>query len=283
MTRSFNFVTGMWPLIAICLCGLLNAQTQQTPFSFVLRDDVGEELSVSQSQLVRVDQLQVHCEALCRQRMREAISSMDPDLQQQFDQLDSDQQQTALAALERDMREVVQLEALDQQVLNDSQMERFNQLWTQLKGLDSLTFGISSRQLGMSNIQISQIQALRNDSAGAMDACVQNSELSRQQQFVQIQNIQINLIDNCLDVLSEEQIQQFANMCGEPFELDPVAVDPTTDNNENANADSIVRNLDAITAVDKVPGVASQIGTAQATDNQNSDRATDRNPTGTRH
>jgi hypothetical protein len=281
MVRRSGPVAGITLFLVLYLAGWLHAQSTVTPFSFIHRNDVREEVNVSQTQINRVDQLQVHCEALCQQRMRAAIDSMDPDLQQQFEQLDVAQQERSVNALEQDMLETVQLEALDQQVLDEPQMDRFSQLWTQQNGLDSLTCGPTSRQLGMSGFQISQIQALRNDAISAMQACTQDSQLSAQQQLVQIQNIQVNLINQCVNVLSDEQIQEFANMCGDPFAPEPLDQEPMdgSDGSHRPGSDAESQNSDDVTSVDNLAsGVAEQAIANQEQDlSRNDGRARLRN------
>ena len=268
MNARFDLTAWMALFLAsMCFTEFVSAQT---PFSFVQRDDVREEVNVNQTQINRVDQLQDDCDALCQQRMREQLSTMDQDLRRQFENLDTDQRTRALTALEDDIRETVELEALDEQVLNDPQMDRFNQLWTQQNGLDSLTCGPSSRALGLSDIQFSQIQNIRGAASAAMEACAQNSQFSAQQQFVQIQNIQFNLINQCIDVLSDDQVQQFADMCGEPFDADPTIDD---DGSDNSVVDTEIQDTDVTTSVDNVgPTSSAPTSATQGSDSRNSNR-----------
>lgn len=146
---------------------------------------------------------------------------MDNESLQQFESLGADSQQQFQEFLSADLRETMELEMLGQQVLDSTQMNRFNQLWMQTLGLDALTSGPTSRQLNMSPIQIEQIQNFQNNANELINACIGNPNISDSQKNTFITNINNILIDQSVSILNNIQIENFVVNTGEPFDFDP--------------------------------------------------------------
>lgn len=193
---------------------------QQTPLRFAQRNDVANEIQLRAPQSAAIQRLEQGCDAACQLRLVQAMSEMGNQMQQQFESLGADGQQQFTDQLRTDLRETMELEMLSGQVLNPPQMQRFNQLWMQTLGLDALTSGPTSRLLNMAPAQIEQIQNIQNDADQLIQASAMNPNLSAAQKDGFKTNINNIVINQCIGVLNNIQIDNLAINIGEPFDFD---------------------------------------------------------------
>jgi len=189
-----------------------------TPFTFIQRADVINEVGVTSQQTALVDQFQPICDSLCQAAKRQQLDSMPEDLRQLYSGLSYQQRLEAEAFLEQDLRESIELGTLRNQVLTSQQMGRFEQIWTQQSGLGGLLSGNTSRLVGVSESQKSDISQIQDLSNQAVNACLANPNLTPAQQDVQIQQIQNVTINQCINVLSDDQVATYVGLCGEKFD-----------------------------------------------------------------
>ena len=237
-------------LVALCILvlGSQESNGQNSPFEFVQRNDVQEELQIQPEQVQILQNLQPICDAQCQARITEMLTSASTDLQTQFLALGAEGQQVAVQDLDQGVRDGIETEMLDEVVLSSPQFERFQQLRTQFDGLGSLLNDRVSGLMGLSQEQTAQLRELQNFGAELEGMCGQDSSLSPTQKQNGIQNIQNVIIDQSINVLNGAQIEIFAGLCGRPCEfcdddspaddIDPG--DENTPNDGNATDDNLV-------------------------------------------
>lgn len=255
MYRSLTFLC--LALFSSVSCFAQNGHSEErqnskgnSPFEFVQRTDVRNELNVSDQQVSAIETIAPGCDALCQQKLQEMTSDLDLSIISQFQDLASDEQASALQSIQNDVRESVEFEMLDEWVLDDPQMDRFEQLWTQNAGINGLTSGRIGNQLNLSPSQFTQIENVINAGSAVMSAC-KSSGQSTLQQNIQINIIQNNMIDLCVACLTDEQIGQYLEMYGESFEFDSEV------DSEFGTVDSDIEN-ESLAADTEAPAVETQ-------------------------
>lgn len=270
-------------LLAICIAvstfvslPLKKCNAQLTPLRFAQRADVSNEIQISPQQSELIRQLEQNCGPACQQRLQQTLAAMGGQERDLFESLSADDQQQFGEILNTDVRETMELEMLDQQILNSSQMNRFNQLWLQTLGLDAFTSGPTSRLLDISPTQMDQIQIFQNNGNQLIDACLANPNLSDSQKNAFITNINNIVIDQSVNILNNFQIENFIVNSGEPFEFAP-DVDPDADTGpvalEPNGIDAILDDPDQIGSIQPGPArnaTAQQNAQSQTGQNQGS-------------
>ncbi len=188
-----------------------------SPFAYIKNKAVGQEIELSSDQLAAVQKLQPVCDYLCQQQVNETLNLMPQELKDVYAALPFNQRMSALALLEQDAQETMELEMLSGRILNFPQMLRFRQLWAQQLGVDALLFGTTSRIVGTSEEQKDSIVQIQNAGDIAIDASFANPDLSSDQRNFLIRRIQKTVIDQTINVLTAQQIDTYIAMCGERF------------------------------------------------------------------
>ena len=198
----------------------LSQADNSSPFSFIRDERVGQEIQITNSQLNLVDQFQPICDAACRAQLQDALNTMPRVQQEIFSDMPFDQRMAAQSFLEQDIRESTELAMLGGQILNDNQMERFNELRTQNLGIEGLLSGVTSRNLGVSTDQRASILQIQDIADNAVNACLANPNLTTSQQDARIQQIQNTTINQSINVLNIGQLNLYVGLLGEPFNPD---------------------------------------------------------------
>ena len=171
---------------------------QETPMTFVQRRDVSEEIRASTAQLVAARSLGEVCDEACQQRMQQTLQNLDPSFFQQFQALSAEDREQLATTANRENRETVEMEILEDNILDPLQMVRFNQLWQQNLGVGALTSPATTQLLNMSPQQINQIQQFQNDATAMINACQANPNMTNAQKNAFITNINNITIDNSI-------------------------------------------------------------------------------------
>lgn len=221
-------------------------QAQPTPFEFAQRSDVGREINIEPNQLAAIDRLQPICDAQCLAQVMEDMSSIGTDLQNQFLSSTPEQRVSTIQALEREIRESIEMSMLADGVLDEVQMTRLAQLRLQFMGLDGLMSERVRSLMGFSEAQENQLTALQDIGLDAAAICQQlaatDPGINIQQLQQGIGNVQNILIDQSINILNGAQIQIFQGLLGEECTFDSDGEgDPTGD--EDGQGDSeVVQN-----------------------------------------
>lgn len=273
---SFRFLVVV-AAIAACDSFAEHSIAQETPMTFVQRRDVSQEIRATPAQLLAARSLDDVCDQACQQRMRETIQNLDPSFFQQFQALSPEDREQVATTANRENREIVEMEVLEDNILDPLQMVRFNQLWQQNLGVAALTSPATTQLLNMSPEQINQIQQFQNDATAMIDACRANPNLTDAQKNTFITNINNITIDNSISILENAQIGELTINLGQPFTFDDVAptapsdpIDPSAPSNrEPLPQGPISGEPPSLIAQNGSQGSSTRGGLTEATATQN--------------